>query len=98
MVDQRQTDNIKNSRLTCRVEAAESLVSVSPVLLGILDTMYLDPFGTGCLTTSFPFLVSARNMLYQYASLETRVESAMEFLSLITLFLQGGAALLGFGF
>lgn len=49
----------------CRVEAAESLVSVSPVPLGILDTMYLEPFGTGCLTTSFPFLVSARNRLYQ---------------------------------
>lgn len=50
----------------CRVEAAESLVSVRPVLLGRLDTMYLEPaFGTGCLTTSFPFLVSARNRLYQ---------------------------------
>lgn len=49
----------------CRVEAAESLVSVTPVLLGKLDTMYLEPFGTGCLTTNFPFLVSARNRLYQ---------------------------------
>lgn len=49
----------------CRVEAAEPLVSDSPVPLGILDTMYLEPFGTGCLTTSFPFLVSARNRLYQ---------------------------------
>ena len=51
--------------LTCNVEAAESLVSVRPVPLGKLDTTYRDPFGTGCLTTSFPFLVSAKNILYQ---------------------------------
>lgn len=48
------------------VDALESVVSLGPMLLGILDTKYPAPFGImGCLTTTFPFRVSARNKLYQ---------------------------------
>lgn len=48
------------------VDALESVVSLGPMLLGILDTKYPAPLGIiGCLTTTLPFLVSARNKLYQ---------------------------------